>query len=304
LEEDGRAFGRSTYKKKGGGPKDRNIIWPNQEEDIYNMRTKSLPLGTDPFEPYQTELDNTKPINIDTDEDFAKALTYLSTIPEPDEFIPKKKEKQSNARGDPDPNKQLEEADRADQVLHDEDKDEDDEKTESEEQFMKFPHQIVLRLKRHAQITAAGRIYSWSSFVLLGTGKGCCGLGYGRGNSPAEAIAASKKQAQKRLLTINLWRGNNIGSDIFQKYKKSWIWMKARRPGNGATYSYKLRTTILEPFGIDDVVIGVGGRKNKLNIYKAFFKGLKEQPRTPEQIAQTLGKKYFNSANIYYNTTD
>lgn len=35
-------------------------------------------------------------------------------------------------------------------------------------------------------MTAAGRIYSFSVLVLLGTGKGTAGLGYGRGASVAE----------------------------------------------------------------------------------------------------------------------
>lgn len=34
---------------------------------------------------------------------------------------------------------------------------------------------------RHTNVTAAGRVYSFSALVMLGTGKGTAGLGYGRG---------------------------------------------------------------------------------------------------------------------------
>lgn len=63
---------------------------------------------------------------------------------------------------------------------------EDPSKEEDIEENEKYPVREILKVGRHTQMTTAGRVYSFSALVLLGTGKGTAGLGYGRGTTVAE----------------------------------------------------------------------------------------------------------------------
>eukprot|EP01128_Nolandella_sp_AFSM9_P011689 TRINITY_DN85_c1_g1_i1.p1 TRINITY_DN85_c1_g1~~TRINITY_DN85_c1_g1_i1.p1 ORF type:complete len:311 (+),score=74.57 TRINITY_DN85_c1_g1_i1:94-1026(+) len=157
----------------------------------------------------------------------------------------------------------------------------------------------VLHVARHTQVTTAGRIFSFSALVLVGTGKGTAGLGYGRGNTVAQAIVMAKKKAQKGLMTIDMHRGNTIGRDIRQKYKRSYAWLKARRSGHGTQASRQMKL-LLDCFGIKDVTVGKGGSKNRYTVYRAVFKGLRDQVRTQDQVARRLGRKLFNRSKAYY----
>jgi small subunit ribosomal protein S5 len=249
----------------------KKTFWPTYAKDIHKIQS-GMPGGQDPTtDENELTVNPGEHIDFDRDEDFAKAISYVSHERMNEMEVVENHAETTNEEDDPD--------------------------------YLKYPIMEIVRVGRHAQITAAGRIYSFSALVLLGTKRGCAGLGYGRGNSAPEAISLAKISAKKRLLTLDLWRGNNIGADIFQKYRKSWVWLKNRRPGNGLTCPYRMRI-LLEAFGIEDVIIGKGGSSNKANTYKALFKGLKDQTRSPEKIARNLGRKYFNSSNIYYNTTD
>jgi len=163
----------------------------------------------------------------------------------------------------------------------------------------RFPIRKILKVGRHAQITAAGRVYSFSVLIMIGTGKGSAGLGYARGNSVPEATALAKKQAEKNLLSLDLWRGNHIGVDIKQRYKRTYVWMTARRPGTGRRCSYELGI-LLDAFGLTDLSIGNGGSDNKHVLYRAFFRALKDKTRSPEKVARMLGRKLFDRQGAFY----
>src|SRR5689334_13062241 len=58
--------------------------------------------------------------------------------------------------------------------------------------FLKDPkhfEKTVLEVKRHVNITAQGRVFSFSALVLLGNGTGGGSLGYGKGISTGKAIS-------------------------------------------------------------------------------------------------------------------
>jgi len=172
------------------------------------------------------------------------------------------------------------------------------------EEDPRFPICQTLHIGRHAQVTAGGRVFSYSALVMLGTGRGSGGLGYARGKSVPEAIMEAKKTAEKNLISLDLWRGCHIGTDIKQRFKKSWMFMIAHPPGHGRRPTSWDMDIVLDAFGINDVSIGWGGSTNKHTRYRAIFKALKEKTRSPEKVARMLGMKLFNRAGAFYHTYD
>jgi len=148
--------------------------WPNKSEHLETIATSESPdlFNEDLKEKPYDELD------LDNDEDFAKAMSYISN-----------EHSIAPISGD-------------------------------EYEGDRFPVREILKVSRHTQITAAGRVYSFSALVLLGTGKGTAGLGYGRGNTVPEAVMMAKRAAEKNMISLNLHRGTSIGADIKSFYKK------------------------------------------------------------------------------------
>jgi small subunit ribosomal protein S5 len=234
-----------------------NKFWTKRDEHISKLATNELPNLWQPVEktkPYD-------PMDLDTDEDFGKAVSYVSS------------DTKSSISEDPAKEEELEEE--------------------------KYPVREILKVGRHTQMTTAGRIYSFSALVLLGTGKGTAGLGYGRGTTVAEATLMAKRKAERGILSLKLHRGNSIGRDIKTHYKRSFVWMKQCRSGHGVKCSPEFRL-ILDAFGITDITIGKGGSRNRHTVYRALFKSLRDGVRTPEDVARMLGRKLFDRSRTYY----
>jgi len=245
--------------------KNTKLYWPNKakDEDSYQYTIPPDPMP-------QTAQIEEKPydmLNMDKDDDFAKVMSFISSeqsnLPDEESYVKERQEDDSE----------------------------------------RFTINEVLKVGRHTQVTAGGRVYSFSALVMIGTGRGTAGLGYARGNSVVEAVALAKKQAEKNLLSIDLWRGYHIGADIKERYKKSYVWMRARRPGSAKTCGYEMGI-VLKAFGINDIIMGHGGSHNKHTLYRAIWKALRDRIRSPEKVSRMLGRKLFNRAGAFYYTTD
>ena len=69
-------------------------------------------------------------------------------------------------------------------------------------------------------------------------------------------------------------------------------------PGAGVRASPML-TNLCEAFGITDVSVKTHGRRNLKNIVRAFFQGLHDYPRSQRQLAEGLGRKWFDPRRDY-----
>jgi len=159
----------------------------------------------------------------------------------------------------------------------------------------------LLKVGRHTKVTAAGRIFSFSALVMIGTKEGTAGIGYGRGPTVMQAIELARLSAEKNAVTLNLHRGNSIGKDIICRYKKSWVRMKCCRTGWGINAGWDMKQ-VLTAFGIEDVSVKQGGARNRGARYRAIFLTLRDQVRTKEQVAKMLGRKLFNKSKAWYNS--
>eukprot|EP01130_Rhizamoeba_saxonica_P001243 TRINITY_DN11128_c0_g1_i1.p1 TRINITY_DN11128_c0_g1~~TRINITY_DN11128_c0_g1_i1.p1 ORF type:complete len:326 (-),score=68.30 TRINITY_DN11128_c0_g1_i1:28-1005(-) len=157
----------------------------------------------------------------------------------------------------------------------------------------------VVYLGRHTKITAGGRIFGYSALVLSGFGKGAIGLGYGRGPTSSIAVEFAEKDAQKKMVNLELYKGCYLGFDIRFVFKKSVIWMKQARPGYGTRAPYKWRK-ILDTFGLKDIIMGIEGSQNPHSVYQALIYIVKELSSSPHELADMTGRKLFRLSRPYY----
>lgn len=158
----------------------------------------------------------------------------------------------------------------------------------------------VLAIGRHSNVTAGGRISSFSALVMLGTGAATAGLGRGRGETVNRAIEKATIKARKNMFSIERYRGCTISSDLSLKFKRTKVVMKAGRMGYGIKASPEMRI-VLDAFGLTDVMVCTIGRKtNKQALYRALFRGLQLGINTPENLSRALGRKYFDIHKTFY----
>jgi small subunit ribosomal protein S5 len=158
----------------------------------------------------------------------------------------------------------------------------------------------VLAIGRHSNVTAGGRIASFSALVMLGTGSATAGLGRGRGETVNRAIEKATIKARKNMFSIERYRGCTISSDLALKFKRTKVVMKAGRMGYGIKASPEMRV-VLEAFGLTDVMVCTIGRKtNKQALYRALFRGLQDGIHTPEGLSRALGRKFFDVHKTFY----
>jgi small subunit ribosomal protein S5 len=151
----------------------------------------------------------------------------------------------------------------------------------------------TVEINRHVNVTANGRMVSFSALVLLGDGKGTAGLGYGKAENAADAVVRATRNAERNLVTVHLFEDRTIPAPIVSKYVRSFVTIRPRPEGSGANVPWRLYS-VFEAFGLKDVLLKTHGSRNKRHILRAIFEGIKNQV-SPEEIAKARGKKWVNT---------
>jgi small subunit ribosomal protein S5 len=121
---------------------------------------------------------------------------------------------------------------------------------------------------------------SFAVSMIIGDKNGVVGLGTGKGNDTAVAIAKALKDAKKNAIKIKRTDTLSIAHDVDAKYNASRV-MLFPNHGKGLVVGAALRD-IITIAGVKDVSGKViSGSKNKLNTARACMKALK-----------TVGTKY------------
>ncbi len=133
--------------------------------------------------------------------------------------------------------------------------------------------QKILDIRRVTRVVAGGRRMSFAVSMLIGDKKGVVGLGTGKGNDTALAIAKALKDAKKNAIKINRTDSNSIAYDVSAKYCSSKV-MFFPNNGKGLVAGAALRD-IAVISGMKDISGKViSGSKNKLNTARAAMKAL------------------------------
>jgi small subunit ribosomal protein S5 len=155
-----------------------------------------------------------------------------------------------------------------------------------------LPIQETLEIRRHVNVTANGRVQSFSALVICGDGRGTGGLGYGKGESPVEAVERAYRDVERNMISIYRFEDRTVPYTCRFRYMKSEILFKPRMEGSGLVVAKQLQI-IAEVFGFKDLTLRSYGRRNIRHQMRAIFIGLRTL-KSPEETAKERGLKWVN----------
>lgn len=154
-----------------------------------------------------------------------------------------------------------------------------------EEQQLDFVEEVV-KINRVAKVVTGGRRFSLTALVVVGDRKGSAGFGSGKGKEVPDAIKKGVKNARKNMKKVNL-DGTTIPYEVTGEFCSAKVFLKPAAPGTGLIAGAAVRS-VLEAFGVHDILSKSLGSDNQVNIVKATFKAL-ESLRDREEVLRMRG---------------
>ncbi|GAG31260.1 unnamed protein product [marine sediment metagenome] len=145
----------------------------------------------------------------------------------------------------------------------------------------------VVDIWRCATVVKGGKRFNFAALVVVGTGTGVVGWGYGKAREVPGAIEKGLREARKRLIKLGFKR--TIPHEVIGHSDASMVKLIPAAPGTGVIAGSAVRA-VADCLGLKDLLSKCYGSNNSKNVVKATLNGLLNV-RTRADVERLRGVK-------------
>ncbi|MBN2689996.1 MAG: 30S ribosomal protein S5 [Gammaproteobacteria bacterium] len=144
----------------------------------------------------------------------------------------------------------------------------------------------LVGVRRVAKVVKGGRIFGFSSLVVVGDGNGRIGCGRGKAKEVPVAIQKAMEDGRKSMQKVLLKNGT-LQHPLIGRHGATKVIMLPASEGTGLIAGGAMRA-VCEVMGIKDVLAKCVGSRNPVNVVLATINGLTEM-KTVQSVAEKRG---------------